>query len=48
MESFKASEHKAFHGLCLAIVQSNEKPGTITLRATSNGLRESSVTITTR
>jgi beta-galactosidase len=48
MESFKARERKAFHGLCLAVVQSNEKQGTLTVRATSDGIRESSITITTR
>ena len=28
MESFQASDHKAFHGLCLAVVQSKETAGT--------------------
>jgi beta-galactosidase len=48
MESFKASEHKAFHGLCLAVVQSIEKQGIITVRAASDGLQGTSITITTR
>jgi len=45
MESFKASEHKAFHGLCLAVVQSNQKNGKIILNATSEGLKGSSIVI---
>ncbi|MCX6122876.1 MAG: DUF4982 domain-containing protein [Ignavibacteriales bacterium] len=48
MESFKASERKAFHGLCLAVVQSNEKHGTITVHATSDGVRETSIIITAK
>jgi beta-galactosidase len=45
MESFKASERKAFHGLCLAVIQSNEKAGGITLKATSDNLEESAIVI---
>jgi beta-galactosidase len=37
-ESFKANERKAFNGMCLAVVQSTEKSGTITLKAISEGL----------
>src|SRR5262249_2191462 len=37
-EPFKADYRKAFNGLCLAIIQSKEKPGRIDLRATSDGL----------
>jgi Beta-galactosidase/beta-glucuronidase len=44
-ESFKASERKAFNGLCLAVIQSNENAGKITLTATSNGLKESTIVI---
>ena len=33
-EDFKGSRRKAFHGLCLAIVQSTAKPGRIQLTAT--------------
>ena len=47
-EPFKASFRKAFHGLCLAMVRSTEKPGTITLEAKSNGLKGSSITITSK
>jgi beta-galactosidase len=44
-EFFKASERKAFNGLCLAVVQANEKPGKIVLTATSDDLESASVTI---
>ncbi|WP_240183002.1 glycoside hydrolase family 2 TIM barrel-domain containing protein [Pedobacter jeongneungensis] len=47
LEPFKANYRKAFHGLCLAILQSTEKAGTIKLRATSNGLSPSSIIIKT-
>ena len=39
MEIFKASERKAFNGLCLAVVQSKEKSGSIQFIATSAGLQ---------
>ena len=45
LESFQASEHKAFHGLCLAVVQSKEKKGKILLNARSEGLQGSSISI---
>jgi beta-galactosidase len=44
-ESFKAHERKAFNGLCLSVIQSTEKAGRITLDATSDGLKESSIVI---
>ncbi|MCX7985879.1 MAG: DUF4982 domain-containing protein [Bacteroidales bacterium] len=44
-EPFKANYRKAFHGLCLAVVQSNGKKGTITLKAESDGLRSDSIII---
>ncbi|RDC58652.1 DUF4982 domain-containing protein [Pedobacter chinensis] len=47
LEPFKANHRKAFHGLCLAILQSTEKSGSIKLTATSNGLSSSSITINT-
>ncbi|UKT65432.1 beta-galactosidase GalB [Pedobacter mucosus] len=47
LEPFKANYRKAFHGLCLAILQSTEKAGTIKLTATSNGLSSSTITINT-
>jgi beta-galactosidase len=45
MESFKTNERKAFHGLCLVVIQSNEKSGGITLKATSDNLEESTIMI---
>jgi beta-galactosidase len=47
-EDFKSRSRKAFHGLCLAIVQSTAKPGRIQVTATSPGLKSSSVAITTK
>ncbi|KQN39139.1 glycoside hydrolase [Pedobacter sp. Leaf41] len=47
LEPFKASYRKAFHGLCLAILQSTEKAGTIKLTATAKGLTSTSITINT-
>jgi len=38
MESFQAKEHKAFNGLCLAVIQSKEKQGSIKLTAEAEGL----------
>ena len=46
-ESYKASTRRAFHGLCLAIVQSTATPGSIEIAATSPGLRPASVAVTT-
>ncbi|HET7899212.1 MAG TPA: DUF4982 domain-containing protein, partial [Flavisolibacter sp.] len=42
-EPFKASNRKAFNGLCLAIVQSNGKKGAIRLTATAAGLPPATV-----
>jgi beta-galactosidase len=47
-EDFKASERKAFHGLALVIIQSTGNKGEITVTATSDGLKESEVTIKTK
>ena len=44
-EPFKANYRKAFHGLALAIIQSNDKAGRITLKATSEGLAPASAVI---
>ncbi len=45
MESFKASERKAFNGLCLAVIQSKGKTGNIKLTATSPGLAATTVNV---
>ena len=47
LEPFKANYRKAFHGLCLAILQSTEKAGTIKLTASAKGLTSTSITINT-
>jgi beta-galactosidase len=45
MESFKSSERKAFNGLCLAVIQSNGKKGTISLKATAEGLQSANLQV---
>jgi beta-galactosidase len=47
-ESFKANHRKAFHGMAMAIVQSKGRKGTITLKATANGLAPATAVITAR
>jgi beta-galactosidase len=47
-ESFKAKQRKAFHGMALAIVQANEKPGRTVLKAGSDNLPSASLVINTR
>ncbi|MGK9476433.1 glycoside hydrolase family 2 TIM barrel-domain containing protein [Melioribacter sp. OK-6-Me] len=44
-EYFKTSERKAFHGLCLVVVQSMAEKGTIHLSAESEGLQSAEVLI---
>jgi beta-galactosidase len=44
-EDYKGKNTKAFHGLCLAIVQSTGKAGRIQLTVTSPGLKSGSVAI---
>jgi len=44
-EYFKASERKAFHGLCLVVVQSKGKKGEIRLSSESEGLQAAKVLI---
>jgi beta-galactosidase len=48
LEDFKGKQRKAFHGLCLAIVQSNANAGSIRVTATSPGLKSGTVTVTSR
>jgi len=47
-DPFKANYHNAFHGLALAILQSNAKPGNINLSATADGLAPASISIVAR
>jgi len=44
-EPFKANHRKAYHGLCLVVVQSAEVPGEIVLVAKAEGLESASVKI---
>ena len=45
MESFKSDQHTALNGKALCIIQSGNKKGPITLKATSEGLQSSSIII---
>lgn len=47
-EPFKANYRKAFNGLCLVVIQSDNKSGKITLTASSNGLDRTSLVINTK
>ena len=44
-EYFKANKRKAFHGMCLAVIQSKREPGTIRLAAESEGLQPAEVLV---
>ncbi len=45
LESFQNKSHKAFHGLALAIVRAQDKPGAVKLTATAEGLASASIPI---
>ncbi|MHC4265378.1 MAG: beta-galactosidase GalB [Planctomycetota bacterium] len=47
-ESFKADQRKAFNGLCLLVIRSEKKPGNITIKASSEDLMPTTVTISSR
>ena len=47
-EDYKGKQKKLFHGMCLAIVQSNGNAGQIRVTATSPGLKPASVTVATK
>jgi len=40
LESFQANQRKAFNGLCLLVVRSTEKSGTIKIKATAEILKD--------
>ncbi|MDG3581726.1 beta-galactosidase GalB [Galbibacter pacificus] len=44
-ESFKGTKHSALNGKCLVIVQAGDKASTVTLTATSPGLKEATINI---
>ena len=48
MESFKEPQRKAFHGLCLAIVQASKAPGLVTFTARADGLLPATLTLKVR
>ncbi|GAC1431241.1 MAG: hypothetical protein NVSMB7_07400 [Chitinophagaceae bacterium] len=48
MESFKAEARKAFNGMCLAVIQSNGKAGTISFKATAEGLAPATLNISAK
>lgn len=48
LTSFKSTDRKAFNGLALAVLQSKQKPGTIQLKATADGLQPASVSVVVR
>ncbi|MBS7564890.1 glycoside hydrolase family 2 protein [Mucilaginibacter sp. Bleaf8] len=45
MEPFQANQRKAFHGMCLAIVQGSVNPGKIVLTATVQGLPATTISL---
>ena len=48
LELFKANSRQAYNGLCLAIVQTTERGGAITVRATAEGLAGASIILTSK
>jgi len=48
MESFKEPQRKAFHGLCLAIIQAAQSPGLVTVTAKAEGLLPATAIIRVR
>lgn len=46
-ESYKGNKHTALAGKCLVIVQSGDKSGRLELTAKANGLKQSTIVITT-
>ncbi|OQP38776.1 glycoside hydrolase [Niastella yeongjuensis] len=48
MESFKAASHKAYNGLCLAIIQSKAAAGSIQVKFTSPGLPPVNIVLQTQ
>ncbi|HXB07896.1 MAG TPA: glycoside hydrolase family 2 TIM barrel-domain containing protein, partial [Puia sp.] len=48
LESFRGTHHKAFNGLCLAIIQAKKKAGRITLHVSGAGLQPATLEIESR
>ncbi|MHC4466768.1 MAG: glycoside hydrolase family 2 TIM barrel-domain containing protein [Planctomycetota bacterium] len=47
-ESYQAKHRKAFNGLCLLVIRSEKKPGNITIKASSEDLMPTTITISSR
>ncbi|RXH54084.1 glycoside hydrolase family 2 TIM barrel-domain containing protein [Granulicella sibirica] len=47
-ESYKGTQHSVFHGLCLALIGTTERAGAIEIVASSRGLAQAALTLTTR
>ncbi|HEY4380702.1 MAG TPA: glycoside hydrolase family 2 TIM barrel-domain containing protein [Acidobacteriaceae bacterium] len=47
-DSYKVNQRKAFHGLCLAVVQATAKVGSVKIAATSPGLEAAAVSLVTK
>ena len=47
-ESFQGIAHKAFHGLCLAVVKSTQMAGRMRLSAVAEGLKGSGISLLSR
>lgn len=45
MESFKARERRAFHGMCLVVVRSGRNAGSLRLKAVADGLQPAECTL---
>jgi beta-galactosidase len=48
LTSFKSKDRRAFNGLCLAVLQTNNKAGQLQLTATANGLTPTTIIINTK
>ncbi len=48
LESFKSNQHKAYKGLCLAIIQSKSKSGMIQITVKSKGLKSAKIFLESR
>jgi beta-galactosidase len=48
MEPFRGNTRRAFNGLCLVVIRSSKKAGSVSLKATSDGLEGSEIVVTTR
>ena len=48
MSSFQQPHKKSYQGICMAIIRPETTPGTITLKATAEGLKESSLVLTAK